>query len=558
MTIRALLEQAVAQHPERVALRYRRGGDWQSRTYRDFALGVSQMAEGLGKLGLRPGEDRVAIILENCPEWMEAYLAITGVGAQVVPLDPKLKKEEIEYVLHDSSVAMVITDAWHAQHSLPEILPRLPEIRQIIVSAPAGQGHDALMEGRPYYDYEQLRQQAADAPLTFYASHNGVGPEDVASIIYTSGTTGKPKGAMLTHNNFCNDADAALARMDRVVTWEDDFFIVLPLFHSFSFLTNFVLPILCASGMFFVDSLKTVAEDMKTLRPTIGMVVPLLVEKMLKRIEERLNANLTTRLMMRFGLGAVVRSGVRKKLGGRFRLFVVGGAPCPRHVLEGFTRLGIVMVEGYGLTECSPVVTVNPLFAPKIGTIGKAVIGTDLRIKEPNEQGVGELQVRGPIVMKGYLNNPEATRETFDGDWLRTGDLASIDADGYVTIRGRKKALIVNREGKNIYPEEVENAIARHPFVSDVVVLGYTEKGASGERVGGIVVPDMEAIAQERQGHEPAWAEVERLVRETVAQQCGELADYKRPRKIRVQREPLERTSVQKVRRVAYQGHLDE
>ncbi|MCL1921353.1 MAG: AMP-binding protein [Kiritimatiellaeota bacterium] len=555
MTIRTLLEQSVARHPDRTAIRYRRDGVWLSRTYKDFAFGVSQMAECLVQLGLRPGDNRVAFILENSPEWMEAYLAVTGIGAQVVPLDPKLKKEEIQYVLHDSGTALVVTDAWHAQHTLPEILPALPNVRHVIATGPAGQDC-APVAGRPCHSYEGLRARVADAPLAFYAAH-AAAPQDIASIIYTSGTTGRPKGAMLTHNNFCCDAEAALTRMDRIVTSADDFFIVLPLFHSFSFLTNFVLPILCTSGMLFVESLKTVADDMKALRPTIAMVVPLLVEKMIKKVEERINASPVTRLLMRVGLGKLVGKGVRKNLGGRMRLFIVGGAPCPVHVLTGFTRLGIRISEGYGLTECSPVVAVNPIFAPRIGTIGKVVADNYVRVAEPNEQGVGELQVRGAIVMRGYLNNPEATRETFDGDWLRTGDLASIDADGYITIRGRKKALIVNREGKNIYPEEVENVIARHPFIKDVIVLGYTERGQPGERVGGIVVPDLEAIAAEHQGQEPSWEAAEKFIRDAIAGQCRELADYKHLRKIRVQREPLERTSIQKVRRVAYQGSLD-
>jgi len=556
MTIRTLLEQAVAQHPDRVALRYRRHGEWKSRTYKDFALGVSQMAECFGRLGLRPGDNRVALILENGPEWIEAYLAVTGIGAQVVPLDPKLRQEEVRYILNDSGTSMVITDARHAQHTLPDILPELPEVHQVIV-ADGEEKEYAPIAGCPCHQYEQLRRQIADTPLTFYAA-NAAASQDVASIIYTSGTTGRPKGAMLTHNNFCSDADDSLTGMNRIVTSEDDFFVVLPLFHSFSFTTNLVLPILCASGMFFVDSLRTIAGDMKTLRPSVVMIVPLLVEKMLEKIEEKINASGFTRFMMRVGLGKIVGKNVLKNFGGRLRLFIVGGAPCPVHVLHGFTRLGVTIVEGYGLTECSPVVSVNPIFAPRIGTIGKVVANNYVRIAEPNEQGVGELQVRGPIVMKGYLNNPEATREAFDGDWLKTGDLASIDADGFITIRGRKKALIVNREGKNIYPEEVENVIARHPFISDVVVLGYTVGGVPGERVGGIVTPNMDAINAAHQGREPAWEEVERLVHDAVVTQCQNLADYKHLRKTLVQREPLERTSIQKVRRVKYKGSLDE
>ena len=555
MTIRTLLEQAVAGHPGRTALRYRRDGAWQSRTYNDFFLGVSQMAECFGRLGLRPGDNRIALILENSPEWMEVYLAVACVGAQVVPLDPKLRPEEVKYILADSAATMVISDAKHAQSILPEILPELPEVRHIIVTDHTEREY-APLAGRPCLHYERLRRQVADAPLSFFASH-APSPQDIASIIYTSGTTGKPKGAMLTHNNFCSDAEASLIRMERVATTADDFFIVLPLFHSFAFLTNLVLPLLCASGMCFIDNLKTVADDMRTLRPTIVMVVPLLVEKILAKVEGKLAAGWFTKLLMTLGFWKILGRGVNKKLGGRLRLFFVGGAPCPMHVLEGFTRLGIKIVEGYGLTECSPVVSVNPISAPRIGSIGKVVANNHVRIAEPNEQGIGELQVRGAIVMKGYLNNPEATRESFDGDWLRTGDLASIDEDGYITIRGRKKALIVNREGKNIYPEEIENVIARHPFIKDVIVLGYTEGGLPGERVGGIIVPDLDAIAAAHEGQEPAWDTVEKLIRDVATRQCQEVADYKHLRKIRIQREPLERTSIQKVRRVAYQGSLD-
>ncbi|MEI6647610.1 MAG: hypothetical protein WCP12_16350, partial [bacterium] len=169
-----------------------------------------------------------------------------------------------------------------------------------------------------------------------------------------------------------------------------------------------------------------------------------------------------------------------------------------------------------------------------------------------------ELQVRGPIVMKGYFKDIEATREAFDGDWLKTGDLASMDTDQYLTIRGRKKALIVNREGKNIYPEEVENVIGGHPYIADIVVIGYTVGGVPGERVGGIIVPNFDVIKSVNDGKEPAWSIIERLIHEAVIEKSVTLADYKHIRKLRIQCEPLERTSIQKVRRVTYQGMLDE
>lgn len=555
MTIRALLDRAVLRQPNRVAVRYHREGEWQCKTYTTLLAGVKQCSEAFGRIGVQAGDDRVAIILENGLDWVESYLALTGVSIQVVPLDPKLRADEVAYILTNSEVSTVITDFRHRE-LLETIIPSLPKLQRVVFTEELSETY-APIAGRTCYNLDAMRQQYASGDLSFYDTHT-VAPQDIASIIYTSGTTGKPKGVMLTHNNFCSDVEAALIMLEHLATTADDFLIVLPLFHSFSFLANLVLPIHCAAGMFFVESLRTMSEDIKTLRPTIVMAVPLLVEKLLDRIHVKVNASSVARALLKIGLGKWVGKSILKGLGGRLRLFVVGGAPCPTHILCGFKRLGVVVLEGYGLTECSPVVSINPMAKPRIGTIGKQIANIEIRIAEPNPQGVGELQVRGPIVMKGYFKDIEATREAFDGDWLKTGDLASMDADKYITIRGRKKALIVNREGKNIYPEEVEHVIGSHPYISGIVVVGYRVGGVPGERVGGIITPNIEAIKAANHGVEPAWSIIEKMIHEVVAEKSESLADYKHLRKLRTQCEPLERTSIQKVRRVVYQGTLDE
>jgi long-chain acyl-CoA synthetase len=248
---------------------------------------------------------------------------------------------------------------------------------------------------------------------------------------------------------------------------------------------------------------------------------------------------------------------VRRALGGRLRLLVTGGAPCPAPLLYAFRRLGLPIIEGYGLTEAAPVVSLSTARRARPGSVGYALPNITVRLDAPDAQGVGELQVRGPMVMRGYYRNPEATALAFDGEWLRTGDLASIAADGYIAIRGRVKALIVNREGKNIYPEEVESSIAAHPLVRDVVVIGVRDGGEVGEKVGAIVVPNLEGWEAATGAPPPEWEAVEARLRQLVQTQCRELADYKRPRRVEVRREPLERTAIQKVRRHLYQGQLD-
>ena len=553
MTIRFLLEKAARERPDSLAMMYKRDRQWHRRSYGEFWNGVKTMGEAYGtRFNLRPQAENVAILLSNSPEWMESYLAQSGAGVAVVPLDPKLREEEVAYILGNAGAVVVTTDKSHLP-MLETIAPQLPALRAVVV---VGGGAPEQVAGVPAYDYESLRAGVGSSGA-WYDSHVAK-DGDVASVIYTSGTTGKPKGAMLTHLNFTADAEGAFGAFGMSVTHKDSFLVILPLFHAYAFCTNFVVPIMRGCAMLFNESLRTIGEDIKNLRPSAIMAVPLLAEKMFDKIEKGVEKSPVARLLMKIGLGVLVTRGIRKSLGGRLRFIIVGGAPCPKEVLAGYRRLGIYLLEGYGLTECAPVVSVAGPDCARIGTIGHKLTNIEIRLADQNEQGVGELQVKGPNVMKGYWNNEAATRDAFDeGGWLRTGDLASIGEDGLITIRGRKKALIVNREGKNIYPEEVENCIGADPILSDVVVVGYKVGGDPGEHVGAIIHPNVDLV-RERTGRDMPWEDLERMVNLGVRQRCHKLADYKRPRKIVVAREPLERTSIQKVRRVAYQGKLDE
>lgn len=553
MTIRGFLERSAERYPTLNALKWYENKEWKSRNWADFLKGVREVAEGYGsKLGLKPREENVAIILGNSPVWMESYLAQAGAGVSVAPLDPKLHNEEVEYILKDAEATIVTTDTAHLK-MMKQIAGNLPALKAIVIV------DGVISEGQKIgnvdvIDYETLRVLGGGA----WYDANCAKPEDVASIIYTSGTTGKPKGAMLTHRNFVCDIEGALKTFNVKITHEDSLMIVLPLFHAFSFTANFMLGLMLSVEMKFIESLRTVGRDVKELKPTILMAVPLLAEKLHDKIEEGLKKSKIAQFLLKIGLRGPVMHMVKMKLGGALRIMVTGGAPCPKHVLEGFRRLHVAFYEGYGLTECAPVVSVTSFDCRKIGTIGYAIDGCEVRLADQNKQGVGELQVKGPIVMKGYYHNDAATAESFDGEWFKTGDLASQDEDGLITIRGRKKALIVNREGKNIYPEEVENTVAKDPSVQDIIVIGYTQGGVPGERVGAIVYPNEEWFETQNGGVKPSWEEMEKSLIKHVQERSAELADYKRIRKVAVYREPLERTSVGKIRRVAYKGKLDE
>ena len=553
MTIRGLLEKNAAERPERNALVWCEDKVWCRRSWREHLARVRDIAEGYGtRFNLKPRVENAAIVLGNSPVWLESYLAQSGAGVSVVPLDPKLHDAEVEYILADSEAVVVTTDVHHLKMMMG-LAPRLPKLRGIVcVDGIINEGQS--IGNAKVVGFEKLRISGGGA----WYDANVAKEEDVASIIYTSGTTGKPKGAMLTHANFYSDIDGAFHTFGADLGENDAFLTVLPLFHAFSFTANFLGPMYLGCEMQFVESLRTVGRDMQLLKPSVLCAVPLLCEKLYDKIQDGLEKSKAARLLMAIGLRGPVMHMVLKKLGGRLRFMITGGAPCPIHVLDCFRKLHVNFVEGYGLTECAPVVSVTGSDCPKVGTIGKPCAGVEVRLADKNENGVGELQVKGPIVMKGYFHNEKATKEAFDGEWFATGDLASIDEEGLITIRGRKKALIVNREGKNIYPEEVENVVGKDPAVQDIVVVGYTQGGDPGEKVGAIVYPDEEWFKAQNGGALPDWAEVEETTRKRAQEKSAELADYKRIRKVQVVKEPLVRTSIGKVKRVVYKGALDE
>lgn len=552
-TLRDLLEEAVRAEPRgHVFARWHEGGAWRTRAYAETLERVRALSEWFGAQGLLPRGTRVALLLPNAPVWLEIYLAVVGLAGTVVPIDPKLTPAELHYMLSDSGAAFIATDPQHLR-LLSGALPTLPALRAaLVVGGEAPEGLPIAAETLE----RALEAPPPDVPLRFWdAPGYRPTPDDVCAILYTSGTTGRPKGAMLTHRSFSADAIGALRLISGYVTPHDDFLVVLPLFHAFAFTANFVVALRAHATLSFLRSLRTLADDLREVRPTVLMTVPLMAEKLHARLMGSVRATVWGRLLHRLFPRVVGRRALAG-MGGRLRLIIVGGAKADQAVLRDFNRMGLPMSEGYGLTECAPVVSVCPPERIRIGTIGPAIGGVEVRVSAPDARGVGELQVRGPITFRGYWGDPEATEAAYDGDWLRTGDLATLDAEGYITIRGRAKALIVNREGKNIYPEEVEQAIARDPLVGAVVVLAYSVKGDPGERVGALVSPNRDAFAHLFPGISPE--DMEHRLREAVKRRCASLAAYKHPRKVIVSHEPLTLTSTQKVRRCLYAGTLDE
>ena len=552
MTTKDCLNRAADECPEGVALRYKQSGSWRVTTFSELRRRTWHVSEMLFRLGVQSG-DRVAILLENSPEWFEIYHGIVGIGAVAVPVDAKLREQEVSHIFHDCGVSAIFCSARLAV-MIDEIGSRLHALRNVIVldgdgDLPAG------CESLTCHAYARLWEDAASTAEAAGRAFDRMGPTDSspASFIYTSGTTGRQKGAVLTHHNFMSNVAGIAQAIDVRVT--DNFMLVLPLHHSFAFTCNFLVPLYACCEVSLVENLKTIKANMVDCSPTVLLTVPLLLEKMLARVMEGINTSPPARLMYRFGLARVVGRRINAGFGGALRLMVSGGAPINPATLIAWNKLGIPVVEGYGITETAPVLTVNRPGTMRVGTVGTPLDGVEIKIHDPNAGGVGEIFARGENVMQGYYNNPAETEKVLVDGWYHTGDLGRFDDKGFLVISGRKKSLIVNREGKNIYPEEVERQVMESPLVLECLAMGYRDPNDGiGERVGLIAVPNLEAFNSLEKHEGKLWSdeEIGQMVRDGIRTCLDGLAEYKRPRRIEIRFIEFEKTTTQKIKRYLY------
>ena len=556
MTLKETLDQSAKKYVDRIAMKFKKSGEWQSMTYRQYLALVRNVSEFLVRsCGIKPG-DRVAILGANSPDWCAIHYAITGIAAIAVPIDVKLQEQEVTHILSDSAASTLLTDS-SSDATILDVADRCPNLRHVVFYGAQKVSVDkSKTRGLRLHDFDELLSENREHAEGHGAAYDRFHPkeDDVASFIYTSGTTGRQKGAMLTHGNFTSNFRSVDAAIE--ILPEDNFMVILPLHHSFAFTACLVTPIASGVQMSFAESLRTVGDNIREASPTLVLGVPLLFEKVYNKLLAGIRANKAASLLWRLGIRNPVRKGIREKLGGRIRLMISGGAPADPKMLAGLEDLGLKTREGYGLTECSPVLTLSPYNEPiRPGSCGKVLPEVEMRVFDPNGEGVGELAAKGGNIMKGYYNNPGATEDVFRDGWFLTGDLGYIDSDNYVFITGRKKALIVNREGKNIYPEEVEIQINQSPLILESVVLGYRAPGeAVGEHVGIIVVPDEEGIAALEAAEKRKFSEkeIEARLRAEVKKQASALADYKHPRRIGIRWEEFNKTSTGKIKRYLY------
>jgi len=590
LTVRELVENFAPDKLPLVALQSRRADGWSRLSYGELRDWVRGLGTALLAAGVRPG-DRVGLISENRSEWVISYLAVTCVGAVVVPFDILLKAEELAAVMKAAGPVLVFTSNEYLEKVQKAQLIAgasarlvLFDANALVDTAAAAHGADAgasataeAAKAVPFAGWKALPFAALVETGRLLRGRGRdlwagsmVKPKDLAALIFTSGTTGVPKGVMLSHGNIVANGDGV--QQTTVLGPTDTWIIVLPFHHTYPTIMGLIVPLLTHGTITCVSSMKVnvLVQAMKETHPTAIPAIPLLIEKLYKGILANVrDKGFATRalfavtfrlsrfLFTAFGIraGTALFRSVAAQLGlERLRFFISGGGPIAKEVIDGMEGLGLPTYQGYGLSEHSPVVSSCCPAANRPGSVGLPLVNAKVRIAEPDANGNGEILVRGPAVMAGYLDMPEKTAEVIDAEgWLHTGDIGALDADGFLYITGRLKNIIVTSGGKNIYPEEIENLLAASPFVAEVVVIGVRD-ARGGEEPHAIVHPNTEAVAalEKERGSAFDDEELRTLVGAEIRRCTAGIAAYKTPRTFEVSREELPKTSSSKVKRFLF------
>lgn len=551
----------------KVVSRMKEGTTYRQYTYYEFVQNIRSVAAYFLRLKRLKKGDMVAIYSENRPEWMMAYLGIVYNGIWAVPLDARLTDLEVKNLITDCGTKYLFTTASLLENVLsePEVVKQLSEIilfdRVEVpkeIQKKVRYWQDILEEGwaKEHKEHRELV----------------VSPEDVASLIYTSGTTGKPKGVMLMHSNFAAQINALSKAVPLMDT--DVLLSVLPLHHTYEFSVELTV-LYKGASITYAESLKPnkMFDNIRETGVTVMIGVPLLFEKIYDGIMRQVRNlpfgvkhvlmglyHFTAGLnaLTRKKAGKVIFSFLRKKahLDG-IRFAISGAAPLNHKVAKGFEVLGLTLLNGYGLTETSPVVAVNRVDRINNLSVGELIEGIEVKIDNPDSEGNGEICVRGPIVMKGYYKNPRATKEVIDKDgWLHTGDIGKLE-NGYLFVTGRIKNIIVTPGGKNVYPEEIEELINESDFVLESLVIGIPESQHSkGENIYAYVVPNYEFFDTYCNLNNLELTEelVEECISKHMREVNAKLPDYKKIRDFRIRREEFAKTSTKKIKRFLYSG----
>ena len=554
--LRHMLETSVELYKDNVVFweKRKKGQDYQPITYKQMYGKVNSLGTALIDMGLK-GE-KIGIIGANSSNWAISYLAVVcGVGV-VVPLDKEISIDTTTEFINRAQLSCIITDEKH-RDNLETIKYGGNKYLKTIITM---NGKENIEENVFQLDnlIEKGKELIAEGNRDFL--HAEINRDEMGILLFTSGTTGASKGVMLSHGNIVEDIMAAPTILK--VQQDDVFFSVLPVHHTYECTCGFLIPIYKGASIAYCEGLKYITKNLKEVQPTVFLAVPAILELLYKKIwqnvrkqgkEKALKSaiklnNLTKKVGI--NLGNKFFKDILDVFGGRMRLMICGGAAIDPAVLTGLNDFGILALQGYGLTECAPLAALNPDTAPNPSSIGVEFPGIQLKVENKNQEGIGELMVKGKNVMLGYYNMPEETAETLKDGWFHTGDLGYIDDKGYAFITGRKKNVIITKNGENVYPEELEYDLNLCPYILESMVFQEKADNKNDEIVAASIVVDMENI-EEFAGKNLSDGEIDQLIHDHVEQLNGKNPLYKKIRKYNVRKTPLIKNTSNKIVRFA-------
>lgn len=523
-------------------------------TYKQLLTDVNSLGTALLNRNFK--DKRIAVIGKNCYQWAVSYLAaVCGVGI-CVPLDKELPAEELKQLVMDAGVSCVLLDKAY-EDIFCDIRDEKDTDLELLVNFESGNEEKDIMSFE--HLIEEGQKQLATGDRQFLDAE--IDAEKMAVILYTSGTTGVAKGVMLSHANICDNLMGAPTFLH--VTEDDIFFSVLPIHHTYECTCGLLIPLYMGSAIAYCQGLRHIEKNMKEIKPTIFLGVPLLLEglykKIWKEIKKQGKAQALKKILMLNGLSKKINvnlakpfvKDIRKVFGGRMKILISGGAAINPKVLEFFNDIGFIAIQGYGLTECSPLAALNPdrSWLMRSDSAGHVMPGMEVKVVNKGNDGVGEIVFKGPSVMLGYYNNKEATEEVLRGGWFYTGDLGYVDNDGYIYITGRLKNVIITQNGKNVYPEELENYLKNISCIDEAMVWGQnSEIDERDTIIAATVTLDEEALTEaigenytDEEKRDFIWEEVDKI--------NENLPLFKKIKKVVIKEDDFEKTTAKKIKR---------
>lgn len=542
--LKDMLEKTAVKNSTKTAFKVKNSnGKIINKSYIDFKNDVQSLSTKLIEMGMQ--NQRIAVMGKNSYSWAISYLAATIIGI-VVPIDKEASKENVKEFLNVSNSKAIIADDKY----LNEIFEFKSELKN----------ETMLIDMQNTSKYTNLSDLIADGKKLIDDGNSEyenikINPDEMKILLFTSGTTGNSKAVMLSHKNICSNivSIASIVKVDnatRVLS-------ILPLHHTYECTIGYLLVVYGGGTICYCEGLRYITKNIQEYQPTFILCVPLLLENVYKKVIKTLKSSLPEKYTkeeskiidnLPFYLKGIVKKKIKKSLGGKIKTFIVGAAAIKPDLVEAFFKLGIKVLQGYGLTECAPLVAGNNDFCYKAASCGMPIPNVEYKIDNPNDEGVGEIIVKGPNVMLGYYENEEATKNVLKDGWFHTGDLGYVDDEEFLYISGRSKNMILTKNGENIYPEEIENILNDDDLIEESLVIG-TSNGKDDVQVKAKIFPNIEAIKEYLGNKFPTKEEISKILNEAVKKANAKLPNFKHIKSFKIMDEDFERTTTNKVKR---------